>query len=107
MHTRELYSRAYKQHPELAVGPKGQRYLARKAIGNRKGKAKVVSNLEADNSDSDEAGAIVAAASIGNLHLTIYDTGTSHHFVPCESMFRDMITRNKPIKFDQAIGSTS
>ncbi|KAI0999595.1 hypothetical protein K3495_g8599 [Podosphaera aphanis] len=97
----------FKQHPELAVRPKGRRYLARKAIGNRKGKAKTASNFETDDSDSDEAGAIVATASIRNLHLAIYDTDASHHFVPCESMFYDMITRNEPIKFYQAVGSTS
>ncbi|KAI0991234.1 hypothetical protein K3495_g16953, partial [Podosphaera aphanis] len=98
----------YKQHPELAVGAKGERYWSRKAIGPSKGKANAVSNLETDNdTDSDEDGAIVATAALSNLHLAIYDTGASHHFVPYESMFRDMITRHKPIKFDQAVGSTS
>ncbi|KAI0991205.1 hypothetical protein K3495_g16982, partial [Podosphaera aphanis] len=80
----------YKQHPELAVGAKGERYWSRKAIGPSKGKANAVSNLETDDdTDSDEDGAIVATAALSNLHLTIYDTGASHHFVPCESMFRD------------------
>ncbi|KAI1003021.1 hypothetical protein K3495_g5188 [Podosphaera aphanis] len=44
----------FKQHPELAVGPKGERYLARKAIGKGKGKGKknAASNV-GYNSDSD------------------------------------------------------
>ncbi|KAI0995968.1 hypothetical protein K3495_g12213 [Podosphaera aphanis] len=70
--------------------------------------ARAVCNLETDSDpDSDEAGAIVAIASSSKLHLTIYDTGTLHHFVPCESLFRDLTTRPKPIRFYQAVGSTS
>ncbi|KAI1003481.1 hypothetical protein K3495_g4727 [Podosphaera aphanis] len=77
----------YKQHPELAVGSKGERYWSRKAKGIKKGKANAVSNLETDDdSDSDVDGAIVATASISNLRLTIYDTGASHHFIPSESV---------------------
>ncbi|KAI1001273.1 hypothetical protein K3495_g6926 [Podosphaera aphanis] len=104
-----LNRECFKQHPELIVGPKVERYRTRKAIGKGKEKMNVVSNI-GYNSDSDsEVGIAVAAtaSSSSNTHNAIYDTGASHHFVPRESMFRDIHTRHKPIKFDQAVRKTA
>ncbi|KAI0996350.1 hypothetical protein K3495_g11829 [Podosphaera aphanis] len=108
---RNLNRECFKQHPELAVGPKGERYLARKASGKGKGKGKmnVVSNVDSDSDSDLEDGVAVAAAASpsSNSHIAIYDTGASHHFVPRESTFCDIHTRHKPIKFDQAVDQTA
>ncbi|KAI0992897.1 hypothetical protein K3495_g15287 [Podosphaera aphanis] len=110
---RHLNRECFKQHPELAVGPVGERYLARKAIGKGKGKGKSnvisVANpcIDSDSESEDGVAVAASASSSSNTRFANYDTGASHHFVPCESMFRDIFTRHKPIKFDQAVGKTS
>ncbi|KAI0999324.1 hypothetical protein K3495_g8872 [Podosphaera aphanis] len=101
----------FKEHPELAVGPAGERWLARRALGRDGDRSERVYTVNGIDSDSgSEAGmndvAIAATAAALNTTIAIYDTGASHHFVSCETMFRDISTRNNPIKFDQAVGST-
>lgn len=49
---------------------------------------------------------IATTAATHNETIAIYDTGASHHFVPRESMFSELITKSKSIKFDQAVGDT-
>ncbi|KAI0998773.1 hypothetical protein K3495_g9424 [Podosphaera aphanis] len=108
---RHLNRECFKQHPELAVGAVGERYLARKAIGKGKGKGKSnvisVANPYIDSESEDGVAVAACASSSSNTRFAIYNTGASHHFVPCESMFRDIFTRHKPIKFDQAVGKIS
>ncbi|KAI1001033.1 hypothetical protein K3495_g7167 [Podosphaera aphanis] len=104
---RHLKRESYKQYPELAVGPKGERYLARKAKCKGKRRINVISNIGYDSDSDSEDGVVVAAtaSSSSNTRIAIYDTGASQHFIPCESMFCEiyMYTRHKPIKFDQAV----
>ncbi|KAI0991736.1 hypothetical protein K3495_g16451, partial [Podosphaera aphanis] len=108
---RHKNSQCFKQHPELAVGPAGERWLARRALGrdgDRGARVNTVNGIDTDS--SSEAGmddvAIAATAAALNTTIAIYDTGASHHFVPRESMFSDISIRSNPIKFDQAVGST-
>lgn len=68
----------FKQHHELAVGPKGQQWHARKALGNRKrkdrdskGHIKYATGIDSDSED-DEIVGMAASAHLNNVHLAIY-----------------------------------
>lgn len=100
----------FKQHPQLANGPRGERCRARRAIGRQggtgqtaDGNMRAVTSIDTDSENEDSVG-MAASAHSTHTHLVIYDTGASHHFVPCESMFRNMHSRHKPLRFDQAVG---
>ncbi|KAI0992439.1 hypothetical protein K3495_g15746, partial [Podosphaera aphanis] len=106
----------YKQHPELAVGPKGERWRSRhvkdaaKVAGKDKGKGKAAAQVDSDSDidfelDFENVG--VAATASFNKFPSIYDTGASHHFLPCKTSFIELHNRLKAFRFDQAVGSSS
>lgn len=63
-----------------------------------------MSGIDTDG-DNDSVG-MAASAHTANTRHIIYDTGALHHFVRCESMFRNMYIRQKPLRFDHAVGIT-
>lgn len=94
----------YKQHPELAVGPKAEKWLS-KGKGKGKAKASIQENIEDGESEYSESVNISAAAISGNKMPFIYDTGASHHFVSMKSAFINLHERIHPFRFDQAVGA--
>lgn len=117
----------FKQHPELAVGPAGDKWREnmQKKKGT-KGKGKAVTQRDEEEDDNEEnyreylndlfdkesgrrkkSSGIAASASIHNKLPLIYDTGASHHFMPLRSMFCKLYKRPKPFNFDQAVGASS
>ena len=112
----------YRQHPELAVGPKGLEWKENKIkseFEQRKniGKANAAEETEDKNSEddvyfkSDEEGSIGFGASARTYYRNkihhIYDTGASHHFLNSKRAFKTLYNRPTPFKFDQAVGATS
>lgn len=100
----------FKQHPELAVGPKGQKWLMNQEIKkNEAGKGKGKSAVDPDDNVDSNGGVMlgVAASASFNRIPYIYDTGASHHFVPMRNAFIKLQTRPSPFKFDQAVGEAS
>ncbi|KAI0999397.1 hypothetical protein K3495_g8796 [Podosphaera aphanis] len=106
----------FRLHPELAIGPKGERWQANRELAHQRGRGNHVAEIGGRaqvETDNEENGGVVVAARTrsmsanSNEYVTIYDTGASHHFVPCKSLFVSMSKRSKPFLFDQAVGNSS
>ncbi|KAI0994848.1 hypothetical protein K3495_g13334 [Podosphaera aphanis] len=100
----------FRLHPELAVGPKGDRWKANRVMALRNGSGNRAPETEERIEDSDEEDVVVAARAMSatsNEYVTIYDTGASHHFVPCKYFFMYLTTRSTPFQFDQVVVSSS
>ncbi|KAI0991688.1 hypothetical protein K3495_g16499, partial [Podosphaera aphanis] len=96
--------------PELAVGPQGDRWRANRELASRNGNGNRASETAGQDDSENEDGVVVAARAMpanSNEYVTIYDTGASHHFVPCKSFFVTLTNRSSPFHFDQAVGNSS
>ncbi|KAI0994328.1 hypothetical protein K3495_g13855 [Podosphaera aphanis] len=106
----------FRQHPELAVGPEGERWRSRhvkdaaKVAGKDKGKGKAAAQIDSDSDidfELDYENVGVGATASFNKFPSIYDTGASHHFLPCKTSFIKLHNRPRAFRFDQAVGSSS
>lgn len=100
-----LNRHCFKQHPELAIGPKGKKWLEKgRELEKKNGRGKAAKEADSE-SDEDVVGTRVSAVALFNDTPYIYDTGASHHFMCHKSVFQSLEKRPKPFKFNQAVGA--